>query len=345
MSSSIQNPGSPDQLEQPTVRTGGVPPPVEPPSAAFLIQLFVIPMIIVIIVVSVWGFFSWLVSGHTDPYELVGNIRALNDASWQSAYQLSELLRNPEYRHIKKDTRLAQQLASALEEEIRAAKLDEQRIKLRIFLCRALGEFQVPEVLDALVLAARTERDLKEIDVRRSALEALAVLAGQWDRTVVANRADVLEVLLAASKERSDGPDSAARNDVRATAAFALGVLGSPAARERLAQLLDDAHPNTRYNAATGLARAGDSRAIPALLEMLDPNNPEAIAGEFTEDGRLRKRLDVLGAAIAASVRLAQADPTLDLTVLRQSIEKLHTADTPKTIRVQAEEALHLMQR
>ena len=36
-------------------------PPVEPPSAGFIIQLFVVPALIVLVIVSVWFTFSWLV--------------------------------------------------------------------------------------------------------------------------------------------------------------------------------------------------------------------------------------------------------------------------------------------
>jgi hypothetical protein len=36
-------------------------PPVEAPSAGFLLQLFFIPMVIVTIIVSIWAMFSWLV--------------------------------------------------------------------------------------------------------------------------------------------------------------------------------------------------------------------------------------------------------------------------------------------
>ena len=40
--------------------------------------------------------------------------------------------------------------------------------------------------------------------------------------------------------------------------AFALGVVGDDLARERLRGMLGSAHPDVRFNAATGLARWGD---------------------------------------------------------------------------------------
>lgn len=345
MNVSAEPTGTGDNPEQRTVTAETRLPPVEPPTASFLIQLFLIPMIIVVIIVSIWGFFSWLVNARTDPYDLVKNIRSLNDASWQSAFLLSDLLRNPEYHAIKADAELARQLAAILQDELAAGRMEDQRIKLRVFLCRALGEFQVPDVIPPLIAAARTERHLRELDVRRSAVEGLAVLAGQWDRDQVATHPEVVDVLIAVSHERSDGPESRARDDLRATAAFALGVLRTPAALERLAQMLDDAHANTRYNAATGLARAGDPRAVPVLLEMLDPDNPEAIAAETTADGQQRKRQDVLTTAIAATVRLAQVAPQHDMDTLRKAIARLRQPDQPRIVRLQAEEASQLLSR
>ncbi|GIW93550.1 MAG: hypothetical protein KatS3mg110_1591 [Pirellulaceae bacterium] len=332
-----------DESSQRRIAAESVLPPVEPPSASFLIQLFLVPLVIVLIVVSIWGFFSWLVNSRTNPQDLVNNIQALNDASWQSAYLLSDLLRNPEYQELKTNTELAERLATILEEEIESGTLSDQRLKLRIYLCRLLGEFQLPDVIPALVTAARTERSLQEVDVRRSAIEALAVLAGQWDRQAVADYPGVMDVVLAASAERSDGPDAMARDALRATATFALGVLGTEEARQRLATLLADAHPNTRYNAATGLARRGDPRAIPVLEEMLDPDNPQAIAGETTPDGQLRKRHDVLSAALSATVRLKQVAPDADLEPLLVAIRRLARSDMPRAVRLQATEVLQLL--
>ena len=46
-------------------------PPVEPPSAAFLVQLFLVPGIIVAIIVCVWLSFHWLAHLGNDPQAYV----------------------------------------------------------------------------------------------------------------------------------------------------------------------------------------------------------------------------------------------------------------------------------
>ena len=42
-------------------------PPVEPPSAGFLVQLFLVPALIVGIIVCVWLAFHWLAQLGNDP--------------------------------------------------------------------------------------------------------------------------------------------------------------------------------------------------------------------------------------------------------------------------------------
>ena len=60
---------------------------------------------------------------------------------------------------------------------------------------------------------------------------------------------------------------------LRSTAAFVLGLLKEPRSTAQLVELLDDSHTDVRFNAATGLARHGDERAIPVLIQMLNPSD------------------------------------------------------------------------
>ncbi len=337
-------PEPPRYLDKPeAVSADEVLPPVEAPNAGFLLQLFFVPLVIVAIIVTIWASFSWLVHSASDPKDLVRDIRALNDASWQRAYTLGDMLRNPEFDALKEDQGLAKELTEVLQQELAAAKMDVQRIKLRIYLCRILGEFRLLDVAPALVAAAQTERDPKELAVRRSAVEGLAVLAGNVGDEKLRDTKDVLDVLLKASQERAADAASAERDELRSTATFALGLVGGEEALNRLTRLLDDAHVNTRYNAATGLARRGDPRCEPVLLEMLDPANPQAIAQETKADGQARKRIDVLSAGIHATLRLAAQAPAADLTRLKAAVARLTQAEIPRAVRAQAEEAQHIL--
>ena len=318
-------------------------PPVQAPSAGFLLQLFFIPLLIVLIIVCVWGAFSWIVNLGSDPKDLVKDIKAMHDASWQRAYRLSDLLRNPEYDYLKEDRPLAMELADVLNQEIERARMDENRINLRIYLCKAIGEFRVPEVATALVRAATTERQLEELAVRRTAVEGLAVLASNVKAEQLRSNPAVVEALLAASRDHDEGDQRIARADLRASAAFALGVLGGQPALDRLARMLDDSYPNARYNAATGLARHGDERAQIVLVEMLDPNNEQAISGEQREDGRVRKRFDVLVNGISAAARLADTNSSANLGPIKSALDRLAQSDVQRSVRLQASEALHVL--
>ena len=322
-------------------------PPVQPPSATFILQLFVIPLVIVSTIVLVWLMFSWLAHMGSNPRDMVRDLKKLNDVSWQRAVTLADVLRNPAYDELKDDADMAADLAAILQAQIDGGNTDEPAVKLRMFLCRALGEFRVAEVVPVLVTAAKTERDLAEIDVRRAALQALAVYTNYQDGQFQ-NRDEVLETVLEASRARSDGgTDKPARDELRSTAAFVLGVLGDPKALDRLALMLNDSHSNSRYNAALGLARHGDGRSLPILLEMLDPANEESAETEPSESAKASKRLAVIKNGIEGAAQLAVENMQLELEELISALEAVEKSELSlfhsrvrRGIRINAQEAL-----
>ena len=334
-------------LPNPTADAPVTLPPVQPPSATFILQLFVIPLVIVSIIVLVWLMFSWLAHMGSNPQDMVRDLKKLNDVSWQRAVTLADLLRNPAYDALKDDAEMAADLADVLRAHIDSGNTDEPAVKLRMFLCRALGEFRVAEVVPVLLIAAKTERDLAEIDVRRAALQALAVYISIQDGQLQ-NRDEVLETVLEVSRERSaGGADKSARDELRSNAAFVLGVMGDPKALDRLALMLHDSHSNSRYNAALGLARHGDGRSIPILLEMLDPANEQSAETEPTESAKASKRLAVIKNGIEGATQLAVENPQLELEELISALEAVENSELSlmhsrvrRGIRIRAQEAL-----
>ena len=324
-------------------------PPVKAPSAGFLLQLFLIPMIIVTIIVMICLLFNWLAHMGSDPRDLARGLRGrLNEASWQKAFTLTNLLRDPKHAYLKKDAELAGQLAEVLEEELEAGKLDKSRLRLRIFLSRALGEFQVERPLPTLLRAARLQRDEQEIQVRLAALEAIAVLAdnlrkGDVEAAIALQKnTELMTTLIEATRERQGGAEQRhAVGELRSAAAFALGVVGGAEALDRLHVVLtNDPHPNARFNAANGMARHGDARCLPVLEEMLDPDNERTVQGETSDSERLRKRMLVLMNAIRATRRLAEANSDVDLSKAKTQLERLQQSSLPKQLRVEAKAAL-----
>src|SRR6516165_6784046 len=72
-------------------------PPVEAPSASFVVQLFVIPAVVVAVVIVVWLLFGKLAGGERDATEYVRQLRAPN-ANWRAAnraaFELASLIQN-----------------------------------------------------------------------------------------------------------------------------------------------------------------------------------------------------------------------------------------------------------
>lgn len=284
-------------------------PPVEPPSAGFLVQLFLVPAIIVGIIVAVWIAFHWLAQLGNDPEGYLKALRRPTEGRWQAALNLANDLRAPTGRVLKNDAKLATALAGILTDEVasgrpRAAGYGgEQSRALCDYLCRALGEFAVPEAAPPLIARAA---DTAEPRVARSAVEALAVLSANLTASGrgFGDPAAVTAAVLDASRADDAG--------VRSAAAFALGVIGGAGAADRLAALEADAAEDVRFNAATGLARLGRPEAYATLAEMLAlPDVPVEAGDESAQAGRYRRALIVVNAlkAVGLLVDAARAPP------------------------------------
>ena len=68
-------------------------PPVEPPSAGFVVQLFVIPAAVVVVVIIVWLLFGKLAGGERDAIEYVRQLRSPT-ANWRLAFELASLIQH-----------------------------------------------------------------------------------------------------------------------------------------------------------------------------------------------------------------------------------------------------------
>jgi HEAT repeat protein len=117
---------------------------------------------------------------------------------------------------------------------------------------------------------------------------------------------------------------------LRAESAFALGVLDDPQALERLDAMLDDPHPDARFNAATGLARHGKPAALPVLLEMVDPDQTLALKEETGAENRKQKRIIVNVNGLHGIQELAKTDLTADLSKAEAAVEQLTNSDLPE---------------
>ncbi len=320
-------------------------PQVQPPNAGFLVQLFLVPGVIVAIIVLVWLSVDWLAHQDSDPKQYVNGLRRDTPDVWQKAENLAEMLRN-DRGELKNDGRLAAELADILNERIDAAKMDEASINLRVYLSSALGQFNTPEGLPTLLKAASTQRDEKELAVRRAALDAIGILLVNMQTAPVGQGSGLTKP----AAEKSSDPAArlgsvvgdlrqtlfaAARDPepvIRLRAAYVLGILGGDDASGRLVKLLDDPSPNVSYNAATALARHGDVRSIDRLLEMLSPDQSKAVQGE-EKTLQDEKRTVILLNGLRAVDQLATANPTADLSRLQKAVDELQDAAYPLAVR------------
>lgn len=435
-------------------------PPVEPPSAGFLIQLFVIPGVIVAAIVGVWLLFTSLASDTGDPRTYLEHLRSNTDKRWHAAVYLASALAGDEHAELRYDGQFMADMAMVLDQSLDGGDTTEQPVAFRSFLCRALGHFHIARSLPTLVKAASTQRDPNEIEVRLSALEAIAQLTDNIRRPLaekllpqaaalarksaeavrageggaeVADRlvalADESEALARVAKRSADlgsraaklaealGPavDAAERfattdeargriDELRATAAeivrqareaaavdwqassplaetvlkaageftdeerddprlkrrvpyahslrergaFALGVLGGSAALARLDEMLGDAHPNVRYNAATSLCRHGAAspRLADTLVEMLlapevkveEPEGGFKESVKETIDTNSKQQITVN--ALRAVLLLAAENPQADLKPIVAAVEKLAETGEPQRLRIDAKTVL-----
>ena len=297
--------GSP-QSERLTQGYGNRPeelPPVTPPSAGFIVQLFLIPALIVMAVVAVWALFGKLADSGSDWAPLVADLGSGNEhRQWRAAQELAQMIRNEQLQPpvgrepLASNPLVADALVTLLQESLKSTTPGAEDVLQQEFLVRALGALQADEkTLPVLALAMNQSRD---VEVRKSSLMALTSIAGRrfdaemgYDavngsdtsrklRSPLAqptiSDAAVLEELWKATQD----PEAI----IRHLAAYATANVSGPKAIEQLKVMLLDGDRRTRANAVMGLARNGVPDAVDALTKLLrdslKPFDPKSVADQ-----------------------------------------------------------------
>jgi HEAT repeat protein len=250
---------------------------------------------------------------------------------------LAGLLNQPGGEAIKSDRQIADRLATLLGRELARPGADDQQTALEAYLCRALGEFSSPQGLPVLIAAARRSDDPRRAEVRRAAIEALAVLASHVDPQTLRGEPSLQPALAAAA----DDPWPL----LRLTAAFTLGVVGGGDAEAVLVRLLRDAHRDVRYNAATGLARWGHPACVEVLGEMLDPDQTAATQSEDSATARQSKRATIWLNALKSVETMIAGDRSGVAVQLREPVARLAAADAAGEIHDRAAAVLSAIDR
>ncbi|TWU30110.1 HEAT repeat domain-containing protein [Bythopirellula polymerisocia] len=297
-------------------------PPVEPPSAGFILQLFVIPAVIVLAVVLLGMLVTSLANtGERDPAKIVATLRSSSQNRWQEAFELANALRNEQQNpELKNNSDLASQLAQLLDEEITSGNADDGSVKLRSFLCSALGEFHVDDGVEVLLRAAREDPDTY---VRGSAINSLAILAEDFrmqDPPREIQDKQFVDTFVELSNDQNDA--------IRSQTAYALGVItlsndSDPRLDTELETLVDDLHADARYNAALALARHGNVLAVAAVAEMVDLKSLAVTTKDSLPQAQLRKRNTIIKNALDAAVVIHDKNPAADLSQLSSAVQNL----------------------
>jgi len=298
-------------------RTDDLPedlPPVQPPSAGFIMQLFLVPGLIVAAVIAVWALFGKLSSSEQDWRQLVAEVRSNNEhRRWRGATGLAQMLRSDvelgeSGNQLSTNPQIAKELATLLMELLKEPAQDEELTSQQSFLARTLGWLDsLDDSLPALLLATDAKY---EVIVRSDALRSIALIAGRAkDSDKSLNRPEVTERLLEVSQD-SDPL-------IRQVCAFTLGLIPGESVDQRLRVMAEDRDPNTRINAAMAMSRRGMPEAFDALLALLktanEPVNPATMEGDTEVEKKIRARSQenmnqvVLGNALTALRDLAQA--------------------------------------
>ncbi len=260
-------------------------PPIEPPSAGFIVQLFVVPAIIVVAVIGVYLLFGKLASSDVDWRELVVDLRSGNTHTrWRGANGLAQLLEadalvqrmrrgeDPDLAPpLSSDQELATELAATLQRELERPAGDADQQRLVEYLIKSLGWMDVPDVVVPALLSAFEQNT--DPFLRQQTLIALGMVAGRADlQGTPLDQPELTRLLLDLSHNEPDV--------LRHLAVYNLGFLDDAEAESRLKLLLGDADEKTRLNAAVGLARRKSPDALPVFESIL------ANAAKFDFDPR-----------------------------------------------------------
>lgn len=282
-------------------------PPVEPPSAGFIMQLFLVPGLIVAAVIAVWALFGKLSSSEQDWRQLVAEVRSNNEhRRWRGATGLAQMLRSDvelkeSGSQLSTNPQIAKELATLLTELLNEPTQDPELTSQQSFLARTLGWLDsLEQTLPALLQATDSKY---ETIVRSDALRSIALIAGRAsDSDKPLDRPEVTDKLLEVSQDSEPL--------IRQVCAFTLGLIPGDAVDQRLRVMAEDRDSNTAINAVLQMSRRGMPEAFDALLGLLEsasqPVDPASLKGDTDVDRMIQARSQenmnqvVLGNALTA---------------------------------------------
>lgn len=304
-------------------------PPVQPPSAGFILQLFVVPAIIVGAVIAIWLLFGRLASSDQDWRRQVDELKQSNEhRRWRAADSLVKML-DADANAGEAGQRLADnpELAAALVEQLSASlaggATSEDENSIRTFLIMALGRVNSDaNVVPALVQAMESQH---AEETRFTAIASAATIAS---RRANSEQPSGDGPLADAILTHSSDPSAM----IRRISAFALGFFAASSSQDRLVVLLDDPDPSVRANAAMSLAVQKSTLGLSVLVEILNEavenpsplENVDAIPlGEIASE--IRRNLDENDPEAVRAARMTTANAR-EIELTRKTLNAVKAA-------------------
>jgi|TARA_B100001750_G_C15444041_1_gene565194 HEAT repeat protein len=257
-------------------------------------SFFVVPFLIAAFGVLVFFIWSLLTYEPKGAEEYLADVKIGSATKrWQSAFELSRLLADPDMPQVS--DRFVSEMLSAYEYALR-----DPDTRVRQYLIRAMGQTANPSFQETIQNALNEQNE----DVVADAIYSLSFF----------NEVENVKLIV----QKTDHPSSLVRN----RAAIALGMMNPGESFKDLRSLVSDPEPNVRWNAAVSLAKHGDPSGRNVLMNLLD----RSYLAKFSGVDRY-EREQTMKVAVQAAAMLG--DPEIDevLKVLSVADENLQLRD------------------
>ena len=204
-------------------------------------SFFLIPFMIAIFGAVFFLLFRFITFETNDASELLNQVKIGSATKrWQSAYELSKVLNDPEL--VPVDNSFKNQMISAYRYSINDDPL------VRAYLAIAMGATRDIFYADDLIEGLND-------DSRESRLAAIQAVGMVGTDAAVDELVEIIK--------KSDFQDE------RLAATMSLGFISNHSSEPFLISLLDDEEPNIRWDAAIGLAKMRSTASVPTILMLM----------------------------------------------------------------------------
>ncbi len=293
------------------------PPEEKSKLATLAVQLFVIPLAVVLFCVALAGLFIWLTAERKGLDDYLNALRASSgeQRTQQAQYLLNYIQDSKRWQGIFDVTARI----SADRDQFLAKNPHAVTDILQVF---EESKGQDPRTRRYLALVLGLLGDREAVAALRGGLndsDAETVKNCVWALGRIGDNDSALRII---ELTRSD------ESSVRLMAVYVLGSMNSPQAFRVLEASLNDPDELVKWNAAFGLANKGNAAAWDVLVRLLDKEYVDRVTQLMPREGRPLAE-NIQRYRVAAVVWVAKLDPAK----ARPLLEKMSTGETDLQVR------------